>query len=661
MPTLISIALCIVAGFAFSSGISALFLAVRRQQPVVQLTFAVMCLLIALSCITRLMLYNTAELVQHANLLQTQVTLSILIGVMMMWFTMQFTGIGQSFFLKAWTAFAALLIAGNSVGLLNTLVATVTRVDGFAAPWGEQVFAAHTIVTPFAYIYALFPLGVFAFAIHGCVRQYLRGARREALAFGAVVFLLGFAAAHDLVIQFLSIKALRLFEFSQALLMLMVTSQFSEEIISTEQELRDHKQHLEQQVSMRTSELSRANVLMMQEMHVRKHTEDVLQHRVRDLNALSRITQTITLATVDELHDALSEILKMCRALFNAASCHIYMPETLLLQYPQLRQTMTGFDIHQALAPDVAPTAVPAVRVAVDSGEPVIVNDTTSDDRVKDGHAYLMADHVHAIMIAPLKVRGNTIGCIAIVSQEPGRRFGLSELNLFENIASTVASALENARLYFQGQQSAIDIERQRLARELHDSVTQSLYSLTLLANGWGTMASNNKLPDVPGSFRQLVDVGQQALREMRLLIHQLRPPILEQAGLAGALRQRLDAVERRVDINANVLADDAVANLSMDVQEQLFHIAQEALNNSLRHAHAKNVLIEINVDRGMVMMSVEDDGVGYEPDSVSMGMGSQTMRERAAQIGGSVKVRSAQNAGTTVEVTVQLNPQLAL
>jgi signal transduction histidine kinase len=661
MPTLISIALCIIAGFAFSSGISALFLAVRRQQPVVQLTFAVMCLLVALASITRLMLYNTAELTQHITLLRTQVTLSIMIGVMMMWFTMQFTGIGQSLFLKVWTVFGALLIIANSIGALNSLVATVTRVDGFAVPWGEQVFTAQTMVTPYAYIYALFPLGVFAFAIHGCVRQYLRGARREALTFGAVVFLLGFAAAHDIVIQFLTIKALGLFEFSLGLLMLMVTSQFSEEIISTEQELRDHKQDLEQQVTLRTSDLSHANVMMAQEVRTRKHTEEALQGRVRDLNALSRISQRITLATVNELPAALGDVFTMTRALFNAASCHIHMPEALLLQYPQMRQTMTGFDMRLALAPGVVPTEVPAVHDAIENGESVIVSDTTRDDRVKDGQTYFMADHVHAIMLAPLKVRGNTIGCIAVVSQEPGRRFGTPDLTLLENIASDVASALENARLYFHAQQSAVDIERQRLARELHDSVTQSLYSLTLLANGWGTMASNNKLPDVPGSFKQLVDVGQQALKEMRLLIHQLRPPILEQAGLAGALRQRLEAVERRVEIKTKLLVDGAVDNLSLDVQEQLFNIAQEALNNSLRHAHAKSVLIEINVDHGMVLMSVEDDGIGYDPESVSTGLGTLTMRERAAQIGGSVQVRTAQNAGTTVEVTVQLNPQPAL
>jgi signal transduction histidine kinase len=584
-----------------------------------------------------------------------------MIGVMMMWFTTQYTKLGKSRFVPGWTAFGVVLIAANSLSSFSVLYNDVRRVDGFALPWGEQIFLTEAVRSPLALLFALFPAGVFVYTIYCCVQQFVGGDKRAASLLGGIAFLIGTAAAHDLIVDVMSIKTLSLFEFALLIMVILLTSQFSDEIISAERDLRVYQTELETLVSRRTSELSAANVLLGKAVNVRAQAEKMLQNRVRDLNALSRISQTITLATVDDLAIALESVADLTRSLFNANSCHMYTVDATLGHSVHLRQVLARLDIRAALSPGVEPLDVPAIKHAAIHGESINIEESVYDERIKSGRDYLLADFVHAMMIVPLKVRGATIGCIAAVSQDPARRFTASEMSLFENIAGDVASALENARLYFQAQQSAVDIERQRLARELHDSVTQSLYSLTLLANGWGTMAKTGKPLDVPGSFMQLVEVGQQALKEMRLLIHQLRPPILEEAGLAGALRQRLEVVEKRVDIHTKLVVEGPLDGLSMDVQEQLFHIAQEALNNSLRHSEARNVLIQISVDRGGVVMSVEDDGVGFDPDTVSPGMGTLTIRDRARQIRGSVNVRSAVNAGTTVEVTVQPNPQPAL
>ena len=114
---------------------------------------------------------------------------------------------------------------------------------------------------------------------------------------------------------------------------------------------------------------------------------------------------------------------------------------------------------------------------------------------------------------------------------------------------------------------AAVTAERQRLARDLHDSVTQSLYSLTLLSSGWKSMAEQGRLDDPAPSFQQLGDVGLQALREMRLMIHQLRSPILEELGLVQALQKRLDTVESRAGIEAELLVEGDVDQLPIAME----------------------------------------------------------------------------------------------
>ena len=137
----------------------------------------------------------------------------------------------------------------------------------------------------------------------------------------------------------------------------------------------------------------------------------------------------------------------------------------------------------------------------------------------------------------------------------------------------------------------------------------------------------------------------------MRLLLHQLRPPILEEVGLVEALQQRLAAVEQRTNVEARQPTQGDVEDLPDEVEERLFYIAQEALNNALRHAAATEVIVRIEIEANEVLLSVEDNGLGFVPSADSAGMGLATMQERAAAIGGRITIASA--PGTTVEVAV--------
>jgi signal transduction histidine kinase len=151
----------------------------------------------------------------------------------------------------------------------------------------------------------------------------------------------------------------------------------------------------------------------------------------------------------------------------------------------------------------------------------------------------------------------------------------------------------------------------------------------------------------------RIEDAAQQALWEMRLLVYELRPPALEEEGLVGALRHRLETVERRTGVAAS-LQVDGVIDLPAPVEEGLYRIAQEALNNALKHAAASSVTVRIQAIDGRVELEVIDDGAGFDFDTVRDrgGVGLASMRERAEQLGGKFQVQSAPGFGTTVRAS---------
>ncbi len=208
----------------------------------------------------------------------------------------------------------------------------------------------------------------------------------------------------------------------------------------------------------------------------------------------------------------------------------------------------------------------------------------------------------------------------------------------------------------------AVAAERSRLARELHDSVTQSLYSLTLLSEAGQRLANTGELDRIKELLSRLGDIGQQALKEMRLLVYQLRPLALENEGLVGAIQQRLDAVERRAGVDARLMMEDEI-ELPAAVEEELFRIAQEALNNALKHANSTATTVtlcdtSLPEGRHRVMLEVKDNGKGFDPAKLvdEGGMGLTTMSERAEKIGGSYELISSPEKGTIIRVSVEVS-----
>jgi signal transduction histidine kinase len=292
--------------------------------------------------------------------------------------------------------------------------------------------------------------------------------------------------------------------------------------------------------------------------------------------------------------------------------------------------------------------------------EPVVIPDVRDDGpdartfRRLAGEGELETTYafIRSAMWVPLVVRGRIIGNLSITSPTP-YAYGPREATLALAIARQAAVAIENARLHERARQAAMLEERQRLARELHDSVTQALYGISLYAEAAGRALADGDTAPVAANLREISETTREALGETRLLLFELRPPLLEEQGLTAALRARLQAVEARAGLEV-AFECRGQERLAPDKEQELFRLAQEALNNVLKHAHARHVRVclELAADRGV--LEVADDGVGFEPSlRGGDGFGLPGMRERAERLGGTLSVESSPGAGTRVRVQV--------
>ena len=197
--------------------------------------------------------------------------------------------------------------------------------------------------------------------------------------------------------------------------------------------------------------------------------------------------------------------------------------------------------------------------------------------------------------------------------------------------------------------------ERHRLARDLHDSVTQLIYSTTLFAEAGLSEAGAGRLDAVQENLSNLQSVSLQALKEMRFLLYQLSPSNLEDEGLAEALQRRLDLVEGRAGVDASCEAEIGL-EIPKHVEESLFMVAQEALNNALKHSEATTVRVKLSRNGPeSLLLAIEDNGSGFDLDSppARSGMGLKNMESRVRELGGRLTVTSGDGRGTRILAVV--------
>jgi nitrate/nitrite-specific signal transduction histidine kinase len=296
-----------------------------------------------------------------------------------------------------------------------------------------------------------------------------------------------------------------------------------------------------------------------------------------------------------------------------------------------------------------------ATERAMRKGHPVIRQ--VADYPPGEWRDLLQAEGWARVASIPLMAKGQSLGTINLFTKHSETLF-VEHIQLLAAIGQQIGIALENAQLYEQAQLLAMAEERQRLARDLHDSVTQALYGITLHAEAAHRMLTAGDTQRTAENLTDLRETAQEALREIRLLIFELRPPILEKQGLVAALRARLESVESRSGLKTAFNFENQLQQhrLPLDMEMGLYRIAQEALNNVLKHAAAQVVRINLSAPNGHIILEIIDDGQGFDPNQGrGQGrLGLNTMHERAALLGGQLKIASHPGEGT--HVTVEVN-----
>jgi len=392
------------------------------------------------------------------------------------------------------------------------------------------------------------------------------------------------------------------------------------------------------------------NLMAAQLQESYEFLEQKVDSRTRELATLNTLAAVVSRSlNLDEiLNDALDEALKIMG--MTKGQAFLLDEDTdklVLVAHRGLSEKLINYT---ALLPLDTSTSGLAAR----EGRPVVR--AVADYPSGELKGLIEREGVRLVVSTPLLAKGKTLGAIDLGTGVV-RTIQPEELSLLAGIGHQIGVAVENARLYEQAQQLAVIRERNRLARDLHDSVMQALYGVTLYAEAaWRRLSAGDA--SVTGEhLREIRSTAQEALREMRLLIFELRPPVLRQEGLAAALRSRLESVEQRVGLQTRFDVD-LEGQLSPEIEEALYRVALEALNNVLRHSFANLVSVALVRQDQRVVLEIEDDGIGFDPAATCErggGLGLRGMQERVSRLGGTLILASAPSAGTRVRVEVDL------
>lgn len=369
--------------------------------------------------------------------------------------------------------------------------------------------------------------------------------------------------------------------------------------------------------------------------------------------ALRAVTDVVLgLAGEPALDPVLERLVHAVRDLVGARYAALGIPDEDGTGFDRFITSGMSDELIEAIGP--LPRTHGLLAAMLTDPEPYRTDDIRADPRFEwwpEAHP-----RMRSFLGVPLLFKGDIVGAFYLTDKDGG--FGDADVELVRGLAAHAAVVIENARLFEASRERSIAEERNRLARDLHDALTQRLFSLNLtLEAAAATATGGDPAPTVEAisQARALVD---SALAELRTLIFELRPPELDTDGLVGALRKHAELLSRAHGIAVSV-ADErppGAPRPGPGTERQLLRVAEEALSNAVRHSQASAVTVRLAGDGGTIVLSVADDGQGFDPAARSIAsrrLGLTSMRERVEALGGTLEITSAAGRGTTVLASV--------
>ena len=393
----------------------------------------------------------------------------------------------------------------------------------------------------------------------------------------------------------------------------------------------------------------------------RKMTDDARQ-RARDemlvlLNAISSAASNVV-----DLDDFLSESIYHIIYPFRSQVVAFFLLDDKDEKKPEpmlMRSAYLGLPLKAAEELAAVPASAPLFSSVLADREPLQVDDVDTDTRVPEP---LRGMGLACLLLIPLinqsGEEAQVLGCICLARKDKPV-YSDDETVRLAMISDQIAALIDSDR---RRKLAITSTERKRLMRDLHDSVSQKLYGLVTTTEAAQAAIEAGSEVNPSEVLARIGENARQAVKEMRLFLFQMQPIDMEKDGLISLLHHRLAAVEGRADIKARLradLADDEVA-LSKETEVVLYYIAQEALNNVLRHAAAQSISVTLKQGRRNVILEILDDGCGFDPRKVERGgLGLINMRERVAQIHGKLQIMSKPEEGTKIVITVPKDPSV--
>ncbi|MHB8629878.1 MAG: GAF domain-containing sensor histidine kinase [Aggregatilineales bacterium] len=400
---------------------------------------------------------------------------------------------------------------------------------------------------------------------------------------------------------------------------------------TVERMLRKANQELEMQLQSQLEENKRSQRL--------EREQRALTEALRDTMA--------TISTTLDLNKVLDQILDTVGRVTPYDGANVLFVESDLVHVVRQRGYVEKGQEEAWLNQRIPITKLAVLQQMMDLGKPVAIPDTSTSSM---WIGFPELEWIHSNVIVPIRLKDKVLGFLSLDSATPGF-FTQVHAERLQTFADQAAIAIQNARLYDRAKRAAILAERNRLANELHDTISQTLWSISLITERLPIIWEIDRA-EGQRSLTTLYQLAQSALAEMRSLLLELRPSELTDAKLGDLIQQLAAVIANRTGLTFSVKAE-MQDPLPPDVQVILYRVMQEALNNIVLHASATHVEIYFCSQSGHVELTVQDNGRGFDPAHIALGhLGLSIMNDRIVSIGGAIETISQHGDGTLIKVS---------